>query len=87
VLVREDIYEDRRGSPVDFTRTVWPGDTTRLVIAADLKPPGGYATMITSTARTEHLVRRAVDKPAFPESSSAGAISRASVCVRAAILS
>jgi DNA-binding GntR family transcriptional regulator len=32
VLVREDIYEDRRGSPVDFTRTVWPGDTTRLVI-------------------------------------------------------
>ena len=32
VLVREDIYEDRRGNPVDFTRTVWPGDTTRLVI-------------------------------------------------------
>ena len=32
VLVREDIYEDRRGSPVDFTRTVWPGDTTRLVV-------------------------------------------------------
>jgi GntR family transcriptional regulator len=32
VLVREDIYEGRRGSPVDFTRTVWPGDTTRLVI-------------------------------------------------------
>jgi hypothetical protein len=27
-----DIYEDRRGSPVDFTRTVWPGDTTRLVV-------------------------------------------------------
>src|SRR5262249_54233940 len=25
VLVREDIYQDRRGSPVDFTRTVWPG--------------------------------------------------------------
>ena len=23
VLVREDIYQDRRGSPVDFTRTVW----------------------------------------------------------------
>jgi hypothetical protein len=22
----------RRGSPVDFTRTVWPGDTTRLAI-------------------------------------------------------
>ena len=32
VLVREDIYEDRSGSPVDFTRTVWPGDTTRLVV-------------------------------------------------------
>jgi hypothetical protein len=32
VLVREDIYQDRRGSPVDFTRTVWPGDTTRLVV-------------------------------------------------------
>jgi GntR family transcriptional regulator len=32
VLVREDIYEDRRGSPVDFTRTVWPGDTTWLVV-------------------------------------------------------
>ena len=32
VLVREDIHQDRRGSPVDFTRTVWPGDTTRLVV-------------------------------------------------------
>ena len=32
VLVRDDIYEDRRGNPVDFTRTVWPGDTTRLVV-------------------------------------------------------
>jgi DNA-binding GntR family transcriptional regulator len=32
VLVREDIYHDRRGTPVDFTRTVWPGDTTRLVV-------------------------------------------------------
>lgn len=32
VLVREDIHEDRRGSPVDFTRTVWPGDATRLVV-------------------------------------------------------
>jgi len=32
VLVREDIYEDRRGTLVDFTRTVWPGDTTRLVV-------------------------------------------------------
>jgi DNA-binding GntR family transcriptional regulator len=32
VLVREDLYQDRRGSPVDFTRTVWPGDATRLVV-------------------------------------------------------
>jgi len=32
VLVREDVYEDRRRSPVDYTRTVWPGDATRLVI-------------------------------------------------------
>ena len=32
VLVREDLYQDRRGNPVDFTRTVWPGDATRLVI-------------------------------------------------------
>jgi DNA-binding GntR family transcriptional regulator len=32
VLVREDLYEDRRGSPVDFTRTIWPGDATRLII-------------------------------------------------------
>jgi GntR family transcriptional regulator len=32
VLVREDIYHDRRGSAIDFTRTVWPGNTTRLVI-------------------------------------------------------
>jgi len=32
VLVREDVYEDWRGNPVDFTRTVWPGDTTRLVV-------------------------------------------------------
>ena len=32
VLVREDIYEDGRGTPVDYTRTTWPGDTTRLVI-------------------------------------------------------
>ena len=30
VLVREDIHQDRRANPVDFTRTVWPGDTTRL---------------------------------------------------------
>jgi GntR family transcriptional regulator len=33
VLVREDLYQDRRGSPVDYTRTVWPGDTTRLILA------------------------------------------------------
>ena len=32
VLVREDIHHDRRGRPVDFTRTVWPGDTTRLIV-------------------------------------------------------
>jgi DNA-binding GntR family transcriptional regulator len=32
VLVREDLYQDRRGSPVDFTRTVWPGDATRLIV-------------------------------------------------------
>jgi hypothetical protein len=34
VLIREDIYQDRRGNPVDFTRTVWPGDTTRLVMGS-----------------------------------------------------
>jgi len=33
VLVREDLYHDRRGTPVDFTRTVWPGDATRLVLS------------------------------------------------------
>ena len=33
VLVREDIYQDQRGSPVDFTRTVWPGDATRLIVS------------------------------------------------------
>lgn len=32
VLVRLDIYEDDRGTPVDYTRTVWPGDTTRLAM-------------------------------------------------------
>jgi DNA-binding GntR family transcriptional regulator len=32
VLVREDLYEDQRRSPVDYTRTVWPGDSTRLVV-------------------------------------------------------
>jgi len=34
VLVREDTYQDRRGNPVDFTRTVWPGNTTRLVVGS-----------------------------------------------------
>jgi DNA-binding GntR family transcriptional regulator len=32
VIVREDLYEDQRRSPVDYTRTVWPGDTTRLIV-------------------------------------------------------
>jgi GntR family transcriptional regulator len=32
VLVREDIHHDRHGNPVDFTRTVWPGDTTHLAL-------------------------------------------------------
>jgi DNA-binding GntR family transcriptional regulator len=32
VLVREDLYEDQRSNPVDYTRTVWPGDTTRLIV-------------------------------------------------------
>jgi DNA-binding GntR family transcriptional regulator len=32
VLVREDVYEDGRNNPIDYTRTVWPGDTTRLVV-------------------------------------------------------
>lgn len=32
VLVREDVYEDHHGTPVDYTRSVWPGDTTWLVI-------------------------------------------------------
>jgi len=34
VLVREDVYQDQRGNTVDFTRTVWPGDTTRLVVGS-----------------------------------------------------
>jgi DNA-binding GntR family transcriptional regulator len=33
VLVREDLYKDRRNNPVDYTRTVWPGDTTRLIVS------------------------------------------------------
>ena len=32
VLVREDIHEDLHGTAVDYTRTVWPGDSTRLAI-------------------------------------------------------
>lgn len=32
VLVREDIHEDQHRAPIDYTRTVWPGDTTRLVL-------------------------------------------------------
>jgi DNA-binding GntR family transcriptional regulator len=34
VLVREDLYKDRRNNPVDYTRTVWPGDTTRLIVSS-----------------------------------------------------
>jgi GntR family transcriptional regulator len=30
VLVRTDISHDEHGTPIDYTRTVWPGDTTRL---------------------------------------------------------
>jgi DNA-binding GntR family transcriptional regulator len=33
VLVREDIHCDDQGTPIDYTRTVWPGDTTRLVVS------------------------------------------------------
>jgi DNA-binding GntR family transcriptional regulator len=33
VLVREDIHDDHHGIPVDYTRTIWPGDSTRLVIS------------------------------------------------------
>jgi DNA-binding GntR family transcriptional regulator len=33
VLVREDIHEDKHGAPVDYTRTIWPGDSTRLTIS------------------------------------------------------
>jgi len=32
VLVREDIHKDQHGNPVDYTRIVWPGDSTRLVV-------------------------------------------------------
>ena len=33
VLVREETHEDQHGIPVDYTRTIWPGDSTRLVIS------------------------------------------------------
>jgi DNA-binding GntR family transcriptional regulator len=33
VLVREDLYKDPNNNPVDYTRTVWPGDTTRLIVS------------------------------------------------------
>jgi GntR family transcriptional regulator len=36
VLVREDIHHDEHGTPIAYTRTVWPGDTTRL--AASTSP-------------------------------------------------
>jgi DNA-binding GntR family transcriptional regulator len=34
VLVREETHEDQNGRPVDYTRTIWPGDSTRLVISS-----------------------------------------------------
>jgi DNA-binding GntR family transcriptional regulator len=30
VLVRVDVAQDETGLPVDFTMTIWPGDTTRI---------------------------------------------------------
>jgi GntR family transcriptional regulator, phosphonate transport system regulatory protein len=33
VLVREDNHEDQDGNALDYTRTVWPGDSTRLAIS------------------------------------------------------
>jgi DNA-binding GntR family transcriptional regulator len=33
VLVREDTHKDQHGNSVNYTRTVWPGDSTRLVIS------------------------------------------------------
>jgi GntR family transcriptional regulator len=30
VLVREDTHHNEHGTPLTYTRTVWPGDTTRL---------------------------------------------------------
>jgi len=34
VLVRSDIHHDERGTPIAYTRTVWPGDTTHLAAPA-----------------------------------------------------
>jgi GntR family transcriptional regulator len=33
VLIREDIHEDHHGILVDYTRTIWPGDSTWLIIS------------------------------------------------------
>jgi len=33
VLIREETNEDQHGMPIDYTRTIWPGDSTRLVIS------------------------------------------------------
>jgi DNA-binding GntR family transcriptional regulator len=33
VLVREDTHHNEHGTPIAYTRTVWPGDTTRLATA------------------------------------------------------
>jgi len=33
VLVREDTHHIEHGPPLTYTRTVWPGDTTRLITA------------------------------------------------------
>jgi GntR family transcriptional regulator len=32
ILVREDTHHDEHGTPIDYTRTIWPGDSTRIVI-------------------------------------------------------
>ncbi len=31
-LIREETHVDQHGVPIDYTRTTWPGDSTRLVI-------------------------------------------------------
>jgi DNA-binding GntR family transcriptional regulator len=33
VLVREESHEDQHGIPIDYTRTIWPGDSTRLIVS------------------------------------------------------